>query len=71
MRIVKAYPPLIDEIDAAFKVRGRSILFAWGDIIFNPAGAAVPPELVAHERVHGDRQLGLAANVDALGQPGD
>lgn len=62
MRIVEAYPPLIEEIDAAFKVRGKPILYAWGDTIFNPLGVAVPPELVAHEKVHGRRQL--AALVD-------
>jgi hypothetical protein len=56
VRIVQALPPLIDEIDAAFNVRGRPILFAWGDKIFNPAGGAVPPELLAHEAVHGERQ---------------
>lgn len=56
MRVVRAFPPLIEEIDAAFNVRGKAILFAWGDTIFNPAGVDVPPELVVHEQVHGDRQ---------------
>lgn len=51
-----AEPPLIDEIDAAFGVRGKPILFAFGDKIYNPAGVDVPPEIVVHETVHGERQ---------------
>lgn len=56
MRVVQAEPPLIEEIDAAFKVRGKPVLFAWGDTIFNPLGVSIPPELMAHEAVHGLRQ---------------
>ncbi len=68
MRVVKALPPMIDEIDAAFNVRGRPILFAWGGRIFNPAGVPVPPELMAHEAVHGARQLGAAADGSLQGE---
>lgn len=68
MRIVQAYPPMIEEIDAAFNVRGKAILFAWGETIFNPAGVDVPPELVAHEKVHGRRQLGAAIHGTARGE---
>ena len=53
MRIVKACPPLIEEIDAAFKVRGKPVAYAWGETIFNPE---ILPEIVAHEKVHGKRQ---------------
>lgn len=56
MRVVRDVPPIFDEIDAAFQVRGRPILYAWGDVIYNPAGIAIPVELVAHEAVHGERQ---------------
>jgi len=56
MRVVQALPPLFDEIDAAFNVRGKRVIFAWGDKIFNPAGITVTPELLAHEQVHGERQ---------------
>lgn len=58
MRVVQDYPPLIDEIDAAFHVRGKPVLFAWGDTVYNPKGAALPPCLHAHEAVHGARQAG-------------
>lgn len=56
MRVVQNVPPIFTEIDAAFNVRGKPILYAWGDKIFNPAGVHIPPELVAHEQVHGERQ---------------
>lgn len=60
MRVVRDRPPLFDEIDAKFQVRGKPILFAWGDRIFVPSGSLdVAPHLMAHERVHGERQ-GLA-----------
>jgi hypothetical protein len=67
MRIVQAYPPNIDEIDAAFQVRGKPILFAFGEIIYNPMGVAIAPELLAHEAVHGRRQLGSAEPGTARG----
>jgi hypothetical protein len=58
MRIIRDRPPLFDEIDAALKVRGKPIIFAWGDRVFIPTGSpTLPPSLLAHERIHGDRQL--------------
>src|SRR5581483_9466496 len=59
--VVNAEPPRIDEIDAAFKVRGKPVLFAFGEMIYNPAGVEVPPELLAHEEVHGERQRALGS----------
>jgi len=56
VRVVYSAPPMIDEIDAVFGVKGKPIIFAWGDRIYNPMAVDVRPELLAHERVHGDRQ---------------
>jgi hypothetical protein len=56
VNIVVADPPLIEEIDAAFHVKGKPIFFAWGDRIYNPAGVKIPPELLVHENVHCMRQ---------------
>ncbi len=56
MKIVCAEPPLIDEIDAAFKVRGKPIFFAFGDVLYNPMNVDIPPALLVHENVHGMRQ---------------
>lgn len=58
MRIVIDHPPIFDEIDAAFHVRGQPVIFAWGDTIFNPQNIDVPPCLLAHEAVHGEQQGG-------------
>lgn len=58
MIIVRRRPPLFDEIDAAFKIAGKPVLFAFGDTIFNPEGVEVSDALHAHEWVHGQRQMG-------------
>lgn len=59
-RIVREYPPLYDEIAAAFDLEGKLSyvrpIFSWGSEIYNPHGVAIPPCLVAHEAVHGIRQ---------------
>lgn len=47
---------MMDAIDAKFGVRGRAIIYAWGDTIYNPLGVLVGRELVAHEALHGARQ---------------
>lgn len=56
MRVVVARPPLFAEIDAVFYVAGKPVIFAWGDVIYNPQGGPIGPELQAHEAVHGKRQ---------------
>lgn len=61
MRIIKAYPPIWSKIAKRFPyIKGRQgILYAWGDRLFNPSGIKVGPEVIAHEEVHGTRQLEL------------
>lgn len=56
MRVISERPPMFDEIDARFRIAGKPIIFAWGDVIYNPAGIAIPPHLMAHEEFHGWRQ---------------
>lgn len=62
MRIVDDWPPLIDEIDAAFNVRrpNPNVIFAWAEgdenLIYAPGGQTVSFALRAHELVHCDRQ---------------
>lgn len=58
MRIVKAFPPNYRAINDAFKVRGRDVMFAYGDAIYNPMGTPISLALQAHEAVHGKRQAG-------------
>lgn len=57
-------PPNIDQIDAAFGIRGQRVLFAYGDRIYNPTRFAVPPQLIAHEMVHGRRQGLRASDIE-------
>lgn len=64
MKVVKAFPPNYAAINAAFGVRGRAVIFCYGDRIYNPAGVAVGPDLVAHETVHSERQEKFAGGVE-------
>lgn len=56
MKIIKAFPPNCAAINRAFHIRGKPVFFAYGDKIYNPAGAYIAPAIVVHERVHGERQ---------------
>ena len=56
MMVVNELPPLFDEINAAFNVLGKPVIFAFGDKIFNPEGVHIPQSLIIHEQVHGARQ---------------
>ncbi len=56
MMIVHAYPPMIDEIDKAFKTRGKDVIYCWGATIYAPHSDSISPALQAHEAVHRDQQ---------------
>lgn len=57
MRIVKSRPPNFDKIVAAIPAAaGEKVMFTYGDAIYVPNGADVPPWLIAHEQVHSLRQ---------------
>lgn len=56
---------MFDEIAKVFDVKGKPVLFAWGDVIFAPSGvSSVSPQLIAHEGVHGRRQLAMHDDSD-------
>lgn len=58
MLIKAERPPLFDEICRTFPLVNRpGVIFAWGNTIYNPSGITIGPELMAHESVHGARQL--------------
>jgi len=62
-RIIRAKPPIYDEIAEVFPVRTtHGVIFAWGDTIFNPDGVRIEPFLLAHEAIHCRRQ-----GADVLG----
>jgi len=57
MRVIKDYPPNIDLIDSFFNVKGKKIIYTWGDIIYSPHPEFyITPELYVHEGVHSARQ---------------
>lgn len=56
MKIIRAFPPLYAEINRRFNVRGKPVIFTWGEAIYNPSNVKIGPELLAHEQVHCDRQ---------------
>lgn len=64
MRVVIAYPPLIDKIDAAFHIKGQPCLFAWGNKIYNPMNVAIPEPLHRHEEVHGKQQFDCEGGIE-------
>lgn len=64
MIVEHAYPPNFDAIDAAFRVRGKPVLYAYGDTIYNPCGATVTDALRVHEEVHGRQQAAYPLGVE-------
>lgn len=66
MNVATAYPPIFDEIAAAFPfARKPGVIFAWGDTIYNPSGGLIPAHLMVHEAVHGRRQGGDDLSIRA------
>lgn len=56
MKTVYLFPPNYAAINRAFKVRGKPVIFCYGDTIYNPGRIKVPPQLLVHEAVHSRRQ---------------
>ena len=63
MNIIREYPPNIEEIRKSFPVKGKSVIFAWGEDIYNPSGVQIPKHLIAHEAVHMARQRAFVMNL--------
>lgn len=57
MNVEIAGPPMWREVIERFPAALRDgVIFAWGDTIYNPSGAELTPDLIAHERVHSIQQ---------------
>jgi hypothetical protein len=58
MKIVDGLPPNIADIEKVFGAvcRKPSVMFCYGDTIYAPGGIVVPPQLIAHEAIHSERQ---------------
>lgn len=64
MKIKKDYPPNYNQIAQKFDIRGNPrVIFTYGDTLYVPNGAEIPPDLMAHEETHTVQQLkmGVAA----------
>ena len=59
LQVVFERPPMFAEIAAAFPVADNGVIFAWGDRIYNPSRIEITPALMAHEEVHGRRQMAM------------
>ncbi len=57
------YPPIMGQILATFPQAGeKGVIFSWGEFIYNPSGGTIPDPLIAHEAVHGERQVALGVD---------
>jgi hypothetical protein len=60
VKVIQQRPPMFLEIAAAFPdAYSKGVIFAWGDVIYNPSGTHIQRELFAHEAVHGERQKAM------------
>lgn len=60
MEILQQRPPNFSEIIKVFRQAGSpGVIFAYAPNIYAPSDPKVPPDLVAHEQVHIDRQQAI------------
>jgi hypothetical protein len=58
MEILNERPPIYDAVCSIIGKPPDSAIFAYGDIIYNPSGASIPEDVIAHEEVHSRQQGG-------------
>lgn len=58
MRILKENPPNFNELKRFFPLDLPDYipLFPYGDILYNPSGKNVPPDVMFHEEIHRNQQ---------------
>lgn len=56
MKVIVAKPPMYDLLCEKFPIANKAVWFTFGNIIYNPGNAPVPPQIMAHEQVHCERQ---------------
>jgi len=57
MKIVKGFPPNIEDIRKKFTLRS-GVIFSYGEKIYNPDNIVISPELMTHEKTHSRQQAG-------------
>lgn len=64
MKQLYLFPPNYRTLVRAFPIRGKPMFFCYGNVIYNPTRRPIPPEIIAHERVHSMQQA-----MDSAGGP--
>ena len=57
MKIIVDYPPNIAEIRKRFDLEGFNLVFAYGNILYNPSGQEISEDLMVHEETHQKQQF--------------
>ena len=52
IKIIKEFPPFIENIIAAGLKPERTTIFPFGNVIYNPSGKDIPDDIMIHEAVH-------------------
>ena len=64
MKIITSRPPNFEAILKVFPgAANEGVIFSYGDTIYSPDRAVLPPQLMAHEAVHGQRQLEIGVEL--------
>jgi hypothetical protein len=59
---------MLEEINKTFPKRPKTVIYAFGDTIYNPGNHPLSQALIAHESVHGRRQLALGPHPGSTTQ---
>jgi len=52
MKILNEQPPILDKLLKAGLKPRETTVFVYGDILYNPSGVEIPPDILVHEEVH-------------------
>lgn len=59
MKEKNIFPPNFKEISEVFDIKGRALVFTYGDYIYNPYSFSLSEDLIVHETVHSEQQKRL------------
>lgn len=52
VKILIERPPVWDSVCLAFNILPKNIIFAYGDVIYNPDNVDLPDHIIEHEKIH-------------------
>jgi len=52
LKILNEQPPILDKLLKAGLKPRETTVFVYGDILYNPSGVEIPPDILVHEEVH-------------------